>query len=99
LSVWFAHYPADEREALRKRLFDGDDGKAQNADRRHQPRTPRELLRQARDRVRGAPATPAGPILDALLPWLREQAAEEVADQQRTYGFRGLPSLEIPTGD
>jgi hypothetical protein len=42
---------------------------------------------------------PAGPILDALLPWLREQAAEEVADQQPTYGFRGLPSLEIPTGD
>jgi hypothetical protein len=31
LSVWFAHYPADEREALRKRLFAGDDGKAQAA--------------------------------------------------------------------
>lgn len=31
MSVWIAHYPADEREGLRKRLFAGDDGKAQAA--------------------------------------------------------------------
>jgi len=31
LSTWFARYPADERETLRKRLFDDVDDKAQAA--------------------------------------------------------------------
>lgn len=164
LSAWFAHYPADEREALRTRLFDGDDGKSQAAfwellvhelytaadydvdvhppldSSDHRPDfraaddesafllearvvTATSAERRARDRrlrtltdainrarpenfyvkleivSEGQRQPPVAPILDALLPWLREQDADDVAETQRKHGFRGLPSLEIPTGD